>query len=250
MTQLGYLGIAGQLRSEIARGDYPPGTYLPWQKELADRFGVNIGTVRKAIRHLQAEGLVDPISGHGTRVRQRHMIQLPAHRFINSTAKAGPWETACAEQGLEGNTVVTGVSYLEANPRIANALEISVGDPVVRRANQMQIEGQTRQVQDTWLPMWVAEGTPLAAPAKVVSGIYGGLIAAGHRPSKVTEVVSARMPTEAERKDLGLPLGSPVLDTQRTARDAQGRVVVMTHLVVAADHVCLTYVQDLEALGG
>lgn len=245
MRQSGYRVIAEILRAAISRGDHPPGALLPVQADLARIYDVNIGTIRRAVGLLHSEGLVDPVQGSGTRVRERQLIELPSTRYSAATATAGPWEVACADQGAEGVTDVVGVSLRHADRRIATALDIDLGGEVVHRANRMRADGCVRQLQDTWIPMWLARGTPLAEPGKVVGGIYGGLTAAGHRPATATEVVIGRMPTSSEREHLTLRLGSPVLDSRRTTRDTGGRVIVYTQVVVAADHVCLVYPQVL-----
>jgi len=46
-----------------SRGTTPQTRHCPNQADLARQFGVNVGTVRKAIAVLEAEGLVTPIAG-------------------------------------------------------------------------------------------------------------------------------------------------------------------------------------------
>ncbi|MBM5811117.1 MAG: histidine utilization repressor [Gammaproteobacteria bacterium] len=54
------------LRAELAHGRYPPGARLPSEPELVRRFGVARMTVHRALRELQAAGLVERIQGVGT----------------------------------------------------------------------------------------------------------------------------------------------------------------------------------------
>src|SRR5882762_5432603 len=86
----GYRQVANALRDGILRGDYPPDSILPKQDELADDFGVNINTVRKAIAALEAEGLVTPVRRRGTVVRPRPpMKRLGVSRYAKSKWKFG-----------------------------------------------------------------------------------------------------------------------------------------------------------------
>jgi GntR family phosphonate transport system transcriptional regulator len=62
-----YSQIARQLEDEIQRF-YQPGSYLPSEAELAQRFGVNRHTLRRAIEELMRSGLVERNHGKGTRV--------------------------------------------------------------------------------------------------------------------------------------------------------------------------------------
>ncbi len=57
--------IASTLRSDIADGLYPPGSKLPTEAELSQRFGVNRHTIRHALKPLAEEGLVLPRRGSG-----------------------------------------------------------------------------------------------------------------------------------------------------------------------------------------
>jgi len=59
--------IAGELRTAILAGGYPPGTWLR-QDELATRFGASRLPVREALRILHSEGLAETFPHRGTRV--------------------------------------------------------------------------------------------------------------------------------------------------------------------------------------
>jgi hypothetical protein len=54
--------IADALRNRIRSGDLKAGDRLPTQAELAEEFGVERGTVRQALRALQADGLLSNVS--------------------------------------------------------------------------------------------------------------------------------------------------------------------------------------------
>ena len=64
-----YQQIVDTLRSEILRGKYHASGNLGTHKELAERFGVSMITIRKAMQLLAEEGLVDIKQGKGTFVR-------------------------------------------------------------------------------------------------------------------------------------------------------------------------------------
>ena len=61
-----YAGIADTLRDRIRKGDYPAGTALPSQKDLASIFSTTVMTVRQALSVLEAEGLLTMSHGVGT----------------------------------------------------------------------------------------------------------------------------------------------------------------------------------------
>ncbi len=73
---------ADAIRLRILTGRYPVGRSLPGERELADELGVSRLTLRAALAHLEAEGLVRAVHGSGTRVldlRQSGGLDLFGH---------------------------------------------------------------------------------------------------------------------------------------------------------------------------
>jgi GntR family transcriptional regulator len=58
------------VRQEIVTGRLAPGSRLPSEGGLAERWGVSLAPVRQALMHLAAEGYLDRHRGRGTFVRQ------------------------------------------------------------------------------------------------------------------------------------------------------------------------------------
>jgi GntR family transcriptional regulator len=71
-----YRSIAAELTRRLEAKDYPPGSMLPSEADLAVEFGVTRMTIRQALNSLAARGLVERRHGHGTAVSspqlQRH----------------------------------------------------------------------------------------------------------------------------------------------------------------------------------
>ncbi|HEV7263352.1 MAG TPA: FCD domain-containing protein [Falsiroseomonas sp.] len=61
--------IAEQIALMIARGDLPPGSRLPGERELAQRLAVSRPSLREALIALELEGLVEVRGGSGVYVR-------------------------------------------------------------------------------------------------------------------------------------------------------------------------------------
>ncbi|MBV9491690.1 MAG: FadR family transcriptional regulator, partial [Verrucomicrobia bacterium] len=60
-----YVQIADPIRSLIKAGEFPPGSRLPAERELARRLGVSRPSVREALIALEVEGHVDVRPGSG-----------------------------------------------------------------------------------------------------------------------------------------------------------------------------------------
>jgi DNA-binding FadR family transcriptional regulator len=91
-----YVQIADQIRSLIAAGEFPPGSRLPAERELAKRFGVSRPSVREALIALEVEGYVDVRPGSGIMVMTLESL-MPAGR-----EEEGPLEILRARTLLEG----------------------------------------------------------------------------------------------------------------------------------------------------
>lgn len=61
--------ISSQLRAEIASGRFGPNDRLPSETQLVATFGVSRPTAARALRDLQAEGLIERRAGSGTYLR-------------------------------------------------------------------------------------------------------------------------------------------------------------------------------------
>ncbi|MDM0111638.1 GntR family transcriptional regulator [Variovorax sp. J22R133] len=66
-----YKAVSGTIERAILDGSLPPGTALPTEQELAERFGVHRSTVREAIRRVEQEGLLQRREG------RRLFVYLP-----------------------------------------------------------------------------------------------------------------------------------------------------------------------------
>jgi len=62
--------VAEFLAEEIFSGRYQPGDYVPKEVDLCAQFAINRSAVRSDLRQLVDVGIIERISGHGSRVRE------------------------------------------------------------------------------------------------------------------------------------------------------------------------------------
>lgn len=61
-----YRQLADKLRAAIASGEYAPDEQLPSLTRLTQETGLAQGTIQKAVKLLEAEGLIYTVNGRGT----------------------------------------------------------------------------------------------------------------------------------------------------------------------------------------
>jgi len=67
----------------IHNGVYQPGTLLPTENQIANKYKVSRATVRRVFDRLEAMGLIYRRQGIGTFVRHASIISNPLNKFIN-----------------------------------------------------------------------------------------------------------------------------------------------------------------------
>lgn len=95
-----YRQIADQLRALISSGEYPPGSRLPAERELAKLLGVSRASVREAMIALEVVGLVEVRVGNGVLVCEPPVQQL-SDEPVMTQATRDQWNDIDPELGIE-----------------------------------------------------------------------------------------------------------------------------------------------------
>lgn len=70
-------GIAGELLGKILSGELRPGSYLPAEREIAEKMGVSRASVHQALVELELQGFVSIVPRHGTVVSDFRKYPTP-----------------------------------------------------------------------------------------------------------------------------------------------------------------------------
>ncbi len=71
-----YLELKNKIKSKIKNGIYKKGEKIPTEPQLSEDYGVSRITVRRAVKELEREGIVQKIHGKGTFVKRSKNINL------------------------------------------------------------------------------------------------------------------------------------------------------------------------------
>lgn len=93
-----YQRVAEQIAQVISEGEYPPGSRLPAERKLAERFNVSRPTVREAIIALEIAGCLEVRGGSGVYVSDGNI-----DRFANTQLDVGPFDILEARALFEGS---------------------------------------------------------------------------------------------------------------------------------------------------
>jgi len=201
------------LRGLIDRGEWGAGSQIPNEDRLCEMLGISRITVRHALRNLEEAGLLRREHGRGTFVR-------------SATVVAGVRGLTSFTDEMRTLALSTGTRLLEAkqlaaDEQVADALEISIGDPVVSLKRLRLGNGNPIGIQTSHLPEARVPG--LFADAQNVQSLYNWLKShGGIVPVKAKEVYRVGRVDAADAADLQLPAGTPAFEVERIAFDSRG----------------------------
>ena len=121
-----YQQIKGLLLQSLQSGEWKPGESIPSEMDLAARFRVSQGTVRKAIDELASENLLVRRQGKGTFVAT-HAEQQVQYRFL----KLMPDRGDAATEGPAERRIIDCRSS-RASAEVARALGLRSGESVIQ----------------------------------------------------------------------------------------------------------------------
>ena len=138
-----YQQIKVLLTRSLQGGEWRPGELIPSETELAARFKVSQGTVRKAIDELADENLLVRHQGRGTFVAT-HAEQTVRFRFLR----------LAPDNGTTGGMARRFIDCRRqrAPADVARALALKAGDATVQVRRVLSFEGRPVVLDDIWLP--------------------------------------------------------------------------------------------------
>jgi GntR family transcriptional regulator len=230
-----YKGVKLRITQGLMAGEWRPGQAIPSESRLAERFGVSLGTVRKAIDELAAEKILVRQQGRGTFVAA-HTSDRTLFYFFHIAGRDGRKETP--------ETELLTFSRGRADAEEAARLAIARGDRVLRIRNLLRLSGEPVVIDDIVIAAQLVPGLDEAGFGGRDGTIYGLYQARyGINVIRISERLSATLADRDSARLLALPDATPLLRIARIAFTYHDRPVELRHSLV--DTTQHEYVNDL-----
>ena len=202
-----YRQITELLTHSLTLAEWKAGEALPSEPELAQRFKVSQGTVRKALDALAADGLLVRRQGKGTFVAT-HAEQQVQYRFLRLMPEVGP-RSAMQRRFLD-------FQRLRAPAEIARALGLGGGDSVLHLRRLLLAEDMPVVLDDIWLPARLFKGLSAERLTTYQGPMYSLFEAEfGVQMIRAEEKIRAVAAGEAEAELLSVAAHTPLLLVER-----------------------------------
>jgi len=198
-----YYQLEGFLRERIENKTWKPGQRIPSEAELCAAYDISRTVVRQALNELVQEGVLYRRKGKGTFVAEPKIRESLVQHLT------GFYEDTVA-LGLKPSTKVLQQEVIPAPPKIAEALGLNEGDPVIVIDRLRFVDGEPIVLVVTYVPYricpeLVSEDVSTQSLYAILEDKYGLELAYGRR---TLEAVAA---TKEEAKLLDMEEGDPIV---------------------------------------
>jgi len=203
-----YLQIKALLVKSLEAREWRPGEAIPSEIELAHRFNVSQGTVRKAIDALADDNMVVRRQGKGTFVATHTEERTSVVRFLRIRRDDGA--------DLLPVSRLLDVRRAKAGADAARLLAMKAGDPVLVLRRVLDYAGEPVVLDEITLPAALFRGLTKARYDAYRGSMYGFFESQfGVRMLKAQEKLRAVAADAVAAEILGTAVGAPLLSVDR-----------------------------------
>lgn len=202
-----YRQIKSLILQALESGEWRPGQVIPSEQELAARFSVSQGTVRKAIDEMAADNLLIRKQGKGTFVAS-HNDPRSLFRFL----RLAPMDGVLAHP----QSVPMDCWRAKAGQEASRVLGIEQGDPIIIVRRILKFALKPVVVDEIYLPGEIFQGLTL----EVLQNWNGSLYSLfetrfGLRMIRAQERIRAVAADRSTSEALKVAEGTPLLSVER-----------------------------------
>lgn len=225
-----YQQIKSLILRSLQSGEWRPGEAIPSEIELAARFKVSQGTVRKAVDELASENLLMRRQGKGTFVAT-HAEEQVQYRFL----RLAPDQISALPGSAHREFL--DCRRLRAPVDVARALQMKAGEMVVEVRRVLHFSGRPVVLDDIWLPGHMFKGLTADRLSEYRGPMYGLFESEfGVRMIRAEEKLRAMAADEIEAKLLEVAPGTPLLSVERLSFTYGDQPVELRRGLYRTDH--------------
>ncbi len=214
------------LENALDLGEWRPGDRLPTERDLADRYGCSLITVRRALSELAREQRIERTRGRGTYVLHP--------RIDRDFADELSFTDEMQRRGLDPETRLVDARRESAGERVASVLDLEVGAPTLYVERLRLAAGEPLLLEQVHLP---AERFPGLLASDLEHGSLYDLLTEryGVRVATAREFLEPVLLRSREARLLDRKAGSPALLIEGIASTANGTPVEFGRTFVRGD---------------
>jgi GntR family transcriptional regulator len=202
-----YRQIKALILQALETGEWRPGQAIPSEQELAGRFSVSQGTVRKAIDEMAAENLLVRKQGKGTYVAS-HNDPRALFRFLRLVPVDGDLSSP--------QSIPLDCWRAKAGQEASRMLAIEPGAPIIIVRRLLKFTNRPVVIDEIYLPGELFQGLS----AETLQGWHGSLYSLfesrfGVRMIRAQERIRAVAADRGASEALKVPEGTPLLSVER-----------------------------------
>ena len=219
-----YMRLRRSIEDAVNSGLINPGDALPSERDIAATAEISRVTVRKAVQHLVADGILIQRRGSGTFVAPT--VQRVEQTLSNLTS----FTEDMARRGMTVASEWLDRGLYDPSNEEAVVLGLGAGEKVARVARLRVVDGHPLAIERASLAASV-----LPDPDAVANSLYAKLDETGNRPVRAIQRIAAVNLGKNDAELLDVAPGAASLRIERTSYLASGRIVEFTRSIYRGD---------------
>ncbi|MDD3206238.1 MAG: GntR family transcriptional regulator [Lachnospiraceae bacterium] len=142
-----YLQLREIIRNKIEDGEYPPGTAIPTEKELAETYGINRLSVRSAIETLANEGILKKIQGKG--------MFVMGEKVERELDTLGGFTQMFKNHHMKPNTRILSRGLRRAGTKFADIFKINSEDMIYYIKSLCSADRTPYSIDEIYIPQYI-----------------------------------------------------------------------------------------------
>ena len=220
-----YIQLREVIRSKIEDGEYPVGTAIPSESQLAETYDLNPLSVRSALSALKYEGLLRSVQGKGVFVNGPK-----AERDLETL---GGYRQTMDERSIAAHTRVLLKALRPAGPYYSRLLDLEEDDSLwfTRRIDYM--DNEPVAVEEIYIPETIL---PSYGDVDIeLFSIYDIFTWNGLRPTDADQTLRVLFLEPSRAKLINLTADQAVMELSNLTRDAKGQKIEFARNYVRPD---------------